>query len=90
MITMPTVQHCFDGVRRNSRSNLPWALRVVSLTGTVVIDCLIVNHPAGAAVMFSHRKHPGTPGGGCVDWYPLDDSKADVTIKASLDLSIPM
>ena len=38
MITMPTVQHCFNCVRRNSRSDLPRALRVVGLPGTVVID----------------------------------------------------
>ena len=63
---------------------------MVSLSGAVIIYLLKVHNSAGAAVMLRHSKHSRTPSSWCVDWHLFNNSQANISVKASLNLSVPV
>ena len=90
MISMPTVKYSLGLLRGDGGGNLPGALSVVCLPGTVIIHCLEIHNPPGAPVMFWSNYHPATPCGGCVDWNTLQDSKTNISVWTLLYLGLPV
>ena len=90
MIAVPTVYcalHLSTGDRGN---NGPWCLRVVSLSGCMFVEWCEIHDPARAAIRFWCYNHAMAPSDRVIYWHFLQDTKLTVTVKASLNISLPV
>ena len=63
---------------------------MVGLPGTRFIEKLIVDSPAGAAIMFSSDVHSGLPSGWGVDGYSFQYPESTVSVQSCLNSLLPV
>ena len=90
MIPMPVVQGRLDLAWRDGGHNGPRRLRMMSLTWGMLVEGSVVHNSSWTSIRFGSDNHPAAPCDGVVDWNFLQDTKADVSVKAFFDGRFPM
>ena len=82
VVPMPVVKGSFDLVRGNGGDDGPWRFCVVSLTRGMLVERSVVNNSSRTTVRLRGDDHSTTPCDRVIDRNLLQDTKADVSVKA--------
>lgn len=90
MVPVPAINSRLHLVTGDGGDNCPGGLSVVCLSWCVFVEWGEVHHAAGTTVWFGTDDHAVTPDDRVINWHFLQNSKLTVTIKAPLDIFLPM